>query len=150
MRIIDNHIITNKQYFHLDNVACIELKRYGKISPVYDLNIRLVDNRLITKQYDDETAVSDFNQIAILLKRANELNFVQEHNTLINMDLVREVDFTYGMTGVNIEFPSFHHKILGLGKTEAEKSVDRLLKQYLENISNKIYEGAGYENTGRV
>lgn len=150
MKIIDNHIITSKEYFSLDNVACIELKRYGKINPLYTIELKLSDNQSKYKDYEAdeaEAAVGDFNQLSNLIMQ--NANFVQERNVLINMDLVREVDFTYGMQGVNIEFPSFHRKILGLGYAEAEKSVSRLLKKYLENISRKTNKGEFYENATR-
>ena len=150
MKIVDNHIIANKRYFHLDDVAYIVLKKYGKIIPAYTIEFKLSNNELIYKDYDVEdavNAVNDFYKIRMTLKNSN--NFVQEHNHLINMDLVREVDYVKDMEGISIEFPAFHHKILGLSREETEKSVDRLLKAYLNNTSRKIDKGEGYENTER-
>lgn len=140
MKIIDNHIITNKQYFHLKDVACIELRKYGKVDPIYDLRIRLADNQTIYEEiYNEELDLAKkFKHMARLISKLDDVNFVLANSTLINMDLVREIDFVYGMQGVNIEFPSFHHKLTNLGKDDAEKLVDELQKQYLENISRKM------------
>lgn len=143
IKIRQNHIMADGEYFHLDDVAMINIQKYGKIRPVYCMAIRLINGEVCevgsTDTENQDKIVATFEDVKEQLIENEQTNFTLVSYVMVNMDNVKSVEAMQdnNKAYVSVKFPRFSQEFERKNMKDAEKLVEKYNEEHKHYIEAK-------------